>query len=188
MLSTIKINRNGRGLLRDAQAVHRTLLHATGGARPLWGCPSPHGLVVRHDAPVDWKTAMAGVADGYTTRVEEIPAPGAEITFGLIGNPAKAEKREGTRGKITALPEAEWDTWLLRKLAPALDIPHLTLGHVPLANAHGVKPQRRVTLRRVMFRGEAIVNDQIVLAQLLANGVGRGKAYGCGLLLVEENG
>lgn len=47
---------------------------------------------------------------------------------------------------------------------------------------HGRKGAMRVSLRRVCFEGSLQPTDPAVLAQAVSDGIGPGKAFGCGLL------
>ena len=55
-----------------------------------------------------------------------------------------------------------------------------------MGTATGLKPGMRTKHRRALFHGTARVKDATKLHTLMRNGVGRGKAYGCGLLITQE--
>ncbi|WP_349632395.1 type I-E CRISPR-associated protein Cas6/Cse3/CasE [Streptomyces lydicamycinicus] len=54
----------------------------------------------------------------------------------------------------------------------------------PLDTARGERAQdkRRITHARTRFDGIAHIKDTELLRQRILDGIGRGKAYGCGLL------
>lgn len=158
-------------------------MHATGGIRPLWGAPDLHHLVVRHTTPIDWMTSLPGVISQAITTPDGSYVTGQPIQFALIANPTKSISRRGHRSKITPLPPEEWKAWLDRKLTDAINL-H-TIDCAKLTAAEGKKPNMRTTHQRVMFNGTGTVKNATALEHHLTNGVGRGKAYGCGLLLAE---
>lgn len=163
--------------------MHRTIAHDLG--KTLWALPDPNTLVIQHTQDVDWLTIMDGViARSHTVEVST-PMTGAPIHWGLIGNPAKAVMRPGAeRGKRQALPPSEWKAWAQRKLGEAIN-PH-SIDATAMPTAHGTKPGMRTTHKRVLFTGTGSVANRDRLAALQHNGVGPGKAYGCGLLIIQE--
>lgn len=108
-----------------------------------------------------------------------------DIVRGVLrASPTQAEHRHGTRGKVRAILEADRQVeWFERKLKAAglavvdLDV---TAGTV----VHGVKKGTRITHNCAEVRFKAEVADAPLLAAAREAGIGRGKAYGLGLLLV----
>lgn len=184
LTSTLHLTHKARRMARDSQAIHRTIAHVLDG-RGLWGSPDPGVLVVRHDRPADWLAGMPGVVAQAVTTPTDVPITGAHVEYAIIANPTSAKAAGmGKRGTVHPLPPDEWKAWLARKLDPALNLRTIDCEAMP--TAVGRKPDQKVTHRRVMFTGKATVKNQTELATLMRDGVGRGKAYGCGLLLVEE--
>lgn len=182
-ITTCELTRRSRNLVCDSQALHRTLKHDVPG-RFLWSLPESHTLVVQHDAPVHWPDAMPGViARTHTTEVCT-PITGAPIRWAIIANPTKATRIKGQRGKRTPLPPEEWKAWVVRKLDGAINIHTIDATRMP--TARGKRHTMTVTHQRVMFTGTGTVASQATLAELQHAGVGAGKAYGCGLLIVQE--
>lgn len=182
MTSTIALNRRGQQAFADVQRAHAILMRAGGGVRHLWAHPTRETLIVQHPAIIDWDTTMSDLVKKYATVPVTTPQAGATIRWALIATPTAAKKQPEGRSKIMPLPESQWTTWLHRKLTPALDI--TTMIMEPLPTIHGRKSNMVVTHHPVSFAGEAIVTDPDTLHTLREQGVGRGKAYGCGLLLI----
>lgn len=187
MITTIRLTRRARGLARDSQAMHRTLAHVLDG-RGLWAMPDHRTLVIQHPQPVDWSTHLPGViAHSHTIERRTHPA-GTEVEWALIANPTAAivppGSPRGTRGKRRALPPEKWNSWVERKLTPALDLHSIDGAALP--TAVGKRHGARTIHRRVLFTGLATVTDADALTGLQDHGVGRGKAYGCGLLITQE--
>lgn len=164
--------------------MHRTLKHDISG-HFLWALPDSHTLVVQHEAPVHWPEVMPEVVARTHTTETTTPITGAPIHWALIANPTKCVSRgEGKRGKRTPLPPEEWKAWVARKLDGAINLRDVDATLMPVAR--GQKHERVVFHRRVLFTGTGTVANQVALAALQHDGVGAGKAYGCGLLIVQE--
>ncbi|KAA8723228.1 type I-E CRISPR-associated protein Cas6/Cse3/CasE [Corynebacterium phocae] len=184
LTTTLTLNSHARGLVRDSQALHRTLAFATGGQH-LWGLPDDHHLVVRHEAAIDWVAQLPGILRQAVTTPTEVPVTGAPVRWAIIANPVKSLPRPGAkRGKLAPLDPQSYGAWIERKLSPALNPKFIRAEHLP--PAIGRKPGGRTTHHRAMLTGTATVKNQAQLEHLLTTGVGRGKAYGCGLLLMGE--
>lgn len=183
MISTLNI-RGRRNFLWDAQAVHRTLAHAADGEKLLWAVPDKTHLVVRHEHPIDWASSLGRNLHQATTIEEDNPITGEHVFYALIANPTIAKSRgAGKRGIVQPLPESEWHTWAHCKLSDALNIHTMGIAHLPAAV--GKKKDRTVTHTRIIITGHATVRNADTLQALKEHGIGRGKAYGCGLLLTE---
>ena len=182
LVTTCALTCRANRLVNDSQALHRTICHTAG--RTLWGLPNRRTLVIQHENPIDWHNSMPGILH----RTHTIPAPpastGDRVRWTLIANPVHSPIQPGEkRGRRTPLPPERWTDWVTRKLGPALH--DLAIRHEPLRTTGGWRHTHRVVHRRVLFSGHATVTDSDQLDQLRRNGVGPGKAYGCGLLLVR---
>ena len=182
-LTTCTLTRSANRITRDSQAMHRTLKHDIAG-HFLWSLPDSRTLVVQHDEAVHWPDVMPGVIDRTHTTTSTTPITGAPIKWAMIANPTKSIPVEGKRGKRTPLPPEQWKAWVARKLDGAINV-H-TIDATRLPTARGRRHTMTVTHRRVMFTGTGTVASQQTLADLQRDGVGAGKAYGCGLLIVQE--
>ena len=110
--------------------------------------------------------------------------------FRLRANPTHSERRPGERrGKVYGVKLADQQGWLLRH-APAWGIQvdaddFLILERTSLRfRKHGKgKPVRIDT---VTYEGALEIADAQALRAAIADGVGRAKAYGCGLLTLAR--
>lgn len=133
---------------------------------------------------------------------------GQEWGFRLRANPVKNARRAGERGKVLPHVTADQQTaWLLEK-APrhGFEIRHSALG-APAADVEKSVPEvavsqrddvrfgradqhagtrRAVTLRQAQFDGVLRVTNVELLRSAMTGGIGRGKAYGCGLLTLQR--
>lgn len=145
--------------------------------RVLWARVSPTILVISSDTAPAWGKIPGALSVTY------LPMPrygeGETIRWELITAPTGQKQMEPTseksqtRGKRVPLPESEFDDWLDRKLADALQIESVTWKHL------GGRPAR------YHFTGTAIVKDSDELQDLSLDGIGAGIATGAGLLLTS---
>lgn len=133
-----------------------------------------------------WPTA----ADPWQTRATDALlgrlADGQEWVFRLTANPVVSVKQEGGRGKrVPHVTVEQQGSWLLTR-AEGLGV---SLRNVAVKHREEISfnrgtdgTNRRVTLNRATFDGLLIVTDPDLLRSALTQGVGKAKAYGCGLI------
>ena len=182
-LTTIQLSRSARRITRDPQAMHRTIAYAL-GERGLWSLPDPNTLLIRHESPVCWHTALEGIATSTHTITIDPASVGDRIDWAVIANPTKSVFVRGKRGTRKPLAPEEWGDWISRKLSPAIRLDVIT--HEPLPTLTGRKQDRIVRHARVCFTGTGIVRDAAALDEITRHGIGSGKAYGCGLLITRK--
>lgn len=173
----------------DVRVIHRAVEARTHPARTLWARPTRRTLVIRTPvAGVDW-TRLPSAQAATTVAVPVRRRPGQRVRWALIGNPTRsthtgcspdgAPVGRGVRRGVHD-PRMARD-WLLRRLAGALEVTDVTGRRLPAARGAG-----GLVLTRWMWAGHGAVRDPDALAVLLTQGVGRGKAFGCGLLVLAE--
>lgn len=137
---------------------------------------TPRGriVLVQSAAPADRPTPGT-VSKDVTGRLT--PPAGSMVRFRVAVNAVQRVPRSGADRPV---PQADLADWLTGKLAPALDqVTVLT----SVRTVH--KPRRGGRVLQVdVVDGIAQVADHDALAELTSDGVGRGKAFGCGLLTV----
>ncbi|AJE40085.1 type I-E CRISPR-associated protein Cas6/Cse3/CasE [Streptomyces nodosus] len=121
---------------------------------------------------------------------------GAHINFRCTASPVR--KPGATTRALYNLPAvvplhgAHAEQWWLRQ-ADTAGLKVLTLHAQPLDSATGVRgkrgsgDQQRVRHARTRFDGTAVIIDSDLLRTKIAEGIGRGKAYGCGLLTIAPS-
>lgn len=179
IITHLRLGHHVMNTARDTRWLHKAVA-ALVNDRHLWATPRPGVVIVqsmRPLPPVEWCTTLG------SSLVNPLPS-GAEIDLALIGNPTVAISRNGARSRRQPLPPNAWHAWLERKLAGAVTITSLSAELLPPVRAH--KTTGIVTLTRVAFTASGVVGDERLLQHLREAGVGRGKAYGCGLLLGVE--
>lgn len=116
-----------------------------------------------------------------------------QLAFILTANPiktivdvqrdSKLDKRS-EKCRVPLIREKEQREWLSRKLANAGEIVTVDVQpHPPMYFRKGHRAGKLVTST---FDGALQVSDPAWLTQLLENGVGPAKGFGCGLLLVRR--
>lgn len=176
---------------QDSHLAHAKALEWAGdGHRVLWARPHRGLMLIQSTRPVD----PATIPPGHQVTRQQVCThwpTGTRVRWSLIANPAKAVPRhDGPDGRCirpsprVPLPVAERDQWLRRKLGGALSIGDIT-GR-PLGRRTGYRAGRRVVHELHCWAGDAVVACPDALAELITSGVGPGKAYGAGLLLIRE--
>lgn len=160
----------------------RTARRATGTI--LWRLDQdpnrPPRLLVQHTTGL--RPDVTADPTVQTTRLDQVIAtltPGQTVRYRLVANPVRAVT--GRRGHRAAVKDPdELLDWAATRLAQAglaeiipTDLPETKLlrhGNTPLWTAR--------------FQGHAAVSDSTLLQGAVAHGIGRARAYGCGLLSV----
>lgn len=171
--------RTDRPIPRDNQQVHATIAASSTGGRVMWAAPCADLLIVqaeRCDLPYPGQSTTGPVRTHY-------PA-GTPVQVSLIGNPVVSEFTRGQRGRRRPLPLDQHEAWLRRKLDGAVDLDEVAVQ--PIGSRSGRRGDGRVLHRLAGFYAAGTVTDSGALAGLIRSGVGPGKAYGAGLLLVSE--
>lgn len=201
-----------RRALVDAQAMHRLVLGGfTDAMTPDMTSPREHlGVlhaidprtdgtviaIVQSQARPDW-SSTPGVL-----RVDIHVDPltyqaGQQVAFQVRVNPTTSHKSgpagytQRGRRKPLGRPE-EQQAWVIDRLTRhGARVDHVDLGNpVDLTSAaKNLPPERRprpdavFALTTIRAQGALTVTDPAAFAQLVRDGLGRGKAYGCGLIL-----
>ncbi|WP_127842011.1 type I-E CRISPR-associated protein Cas6/Cse3/CasE [Actinomyces wuliandei] len=190
----------GRVLWRlDSSTEHTHLLYIVSPE-----APDATDLVER----AGWVTRPAQSVD-YQPMLDRLRA-GQEWEFRLRANPVHSEPHtRGPRGKV--LPHvtvAQQTQWLVGKSAQhgfevladtefsSEEDDEVVVHQVAVTERRDLRFRRydskhgrhgRVTLRQAQFDGVLRVTDAGLLRAALVNGIGRGKAYGCGLLTLAHS-
>jgi CRISPR system Cascade subunit CasE len=119
-------------------------------------------------------TRLPAAAKTREVSVEENPAAGTVVRFRLVANAVNRNSR--TKG---VKPVTDIDSWVATKLVGALTSVDI-VNHTRTVTVSGRSP-----LQVDVIDGTAVVENAALLTELMQTGVGRAKAYGCGLLLVR---
>ncbi len=187
----------GRVLWRlDRNSTHDLQLYLVGAAKP----DLTH-LVEQ----AGWPTTESWQTADYVPFLRRLEA-GQRWRFRLTANPVRAVRRpdnpaQRSRGRVspevTVMQQAEWlrnrsEDWGFRLPADANGFPGVSV----TSRAQDAFSRRdletrdlrdsRVTITRVQFDGLLEVSDPERLREALAAGMGRAKAYGCGLMTLAS--
>ncbi|MEU2182415.1 type I-E CRISPR-associated protein Cas6/Cse3/CasE [Streptomyces thermolilacinus] len=118
--------------------------------------------------------------------------PGLTIRFRCVASPVR-KPGATTRAlydlpAVVALSGAAADEWWLRQ-ADKAGLKVLSIHSTPLDAARGTRSpdggqKQRINHKRARFDGTAAIIDPDQLRTAITTGIGRGKAYGCGLLTI----
>ena len=147
-----------------------------------------------------WPKVMAWDTTDYGLFLGRL-ASGQRWAFRLTANPVRAIAVEGGRGRVSPhLTVAQQEDWLIER-APSwgfdipgteADTPSLsvrerhTTGFSRATPESGGSGRGRVAITRADFLGHLIVTDGELFRRGLTQGMGRAKAYGCGLMTLAR--
>ncbi|WP_433270620.1 type I-E CRISPR-associated protein Cas6/Cse3/CasE [Actinosynnema sp. CS-041913] len=193
----------------DIHDLHRTVMSAypnTDGDIParqahgvLWRLDPTHvgytAYVQSHTGP-NWTKLPAG----YTTAPAEVRplqpvldavAPGCKLGFRLLANPTQDTRPIELKGKTRRVAHQKPEdqiTWLIGKgnqhgfVIPTARDGQPDLAPSPVPRMTGRKDGTTITVDAVRFDGHLVITDPTAFTHALITGIGRAKAYGCGLL------
>lgn len=176
-----------RPIITDLQTTHRTVMHMTVGERILWCSPTRRLLIIQHEGPLTVQDRAQ--LDAATTGVRQTRFPvGTRVALTLIGSPTMGRSgvdAHGVRRKRHLVPLDQQAAWFTRHLDGAVHVSQVEVQ--PLGPSHGDHGDgTTVTITRSGFAATGTVTNTDRLEHLIVRGIGDGKAYGCGLLLVTE--
>lgn len=141
-------------------------------------------LLVQSAIPSDPQRLPAGYGTAATrdiTALLDALQMGKIVHYRLAANPTKRAWSGAKKGKLVALSGAEAEQWWTRRAGEhGLTLQSMTAK--PLSTSR----TRASAMRHVVtqFDGRAVISDAEQARQAVVAGVGRGRAYGCGLLSV----
>lgn len=147
--------------------------------------PDCTAIAAQFGSPDD--TGCTKAYDGFLSQIRE----GQCLRFRLRANPVRSVSQGSGngRGKVCAhVTQAQQKQWLMERAEKhgfslsedAFDVTDTRWENFP---KHAGE-KRTVTLRTAAFEGVLTVTDAELFKKTLTGGIGRAKAYGCGLLTV----
>lgn len=159
----------------------------TDDARTLLYVASPTEPCFRHlQDQAGWSTSVTWASRAYAPLLDRL-REGQAYAFRLTANPTRVVTHaDGRKRRVGYLRESDQLAWLLGKAAEM----GVTFGRgnspgIALRQARSRDFNRKggtVTVMQATFEGPLVVQDPAALRRSLVQGVGRAKAYGCGLL------
>ena len=209
-LSRIRLNQARRGarrLLGSPHTMHGAVMASFQEAkrdlgRVLWRVDNDPGstwlYVVSLCSPdfthiveeAGWPASAEGwITRSYESLLDQL-AIGQRWAFRLTANPSRSDTSEGGRrfGHVTATQQEQWLLGRASKWGFSVTEAH---GQLELVVRDRVVDRFRradgsVTLAKATFEGILEVSSVESLRGALINGVGHGKAYGCGLITLAQ--
>ncbi|MCB9440927.1 MAG: type I-E CRISPR-associated protein Cas6/Cse3/CasE [Mycolicibacterium sp.] len=216
-LSRMFINprkRGGQRLLASPQRMHAAVeagfpphTFENGVARPLWRIDRQNDDVALFVvSPVEpdlthlveqagWQTGELWQTRPYSPLLNSL-APGQSWQFRLTANPTYFGRKDGwsdTKPRAHTTVKQQ-ERWLLDRCAKAgFSIPDGPTGESELrilerGSLRFSKGGHTVSLATATYEGHLVVSDADQLRATLSQGLGRAKAYGCGLLTLAPRG
>ncbi|MGC0421109.1 type I-E CRISPR-associated protein Cas6/Cse3/CasE [Embleya sp. AB8] len=165
-------------------------------------------LVVQSRVPGDWSRVPRAAlsAKPHTITVDRTVRTGDVLHFRTVINPTRTrrvenpgtEKVRGARVPHTTPDQTR--EWFVRRLQPAgepaagpegvarigavADADSLGVRMLPAISSSG--PHKGLRIARAEIRGALTVTDPQTFVNTLTEGIGRARAYGCGLLLTRD--
>jgi CRISPR system Cascade subunit CasE len=131
--------------------------------------------------PEGYGTTRTGRLDHLIDRLR----PGVLVRYRIAANASLRRPRgwtgPGKPGQVVALRGARAEEWWSRR-AEQLGLELRSAVARPLPDARGRRDGTEVRHSMTQFDGIAVVGDPAMVEHAVQVGVGRGKAYGCGLL------
>ena len=188
--------RSSRNLFYNREyACHQSVMAATGGERALWvdlaGSTEPPLLRVltssSFSAPSGWK--LQAESDYPIETLEK----GEKLGFRIKCNPTI--RREGKRFVAWTNHEGSRESavtkWLRARAEPGgfqiIDSTVLDIDRVQIrSSAGGSSGSHQISFATATVTGRVSVTDPDVFRQVLVDGLGPQKAFGCGLMLIKR--
>lgn len=187
-LTSVKLtSRSSQLASRDVRWLHHRIADTfvpARGERVLWARPERTAVIVRSDGyatnpDMSWAEPVGIIPE---TDLSE----GTRVTVTVIACPTRAARQpDGRRGRRTPLPAGpDAEAWIRRHLSDAIDVDAVT--QEQLTTVWGHKADMTATIKRVRFAVAGRITNVCELDKLRRLGVGPGKAYGCGLVVVTR--
>ncbi|MFF5663689.1 type I-E CRISPR-associated protein Cas6/Cse3/CasE [Streptomyces griseofuscus] len=139
------------------------------------------GPVCLHSLTADYARAVAVERVSWS----ETGFEGQRVQFLLDANATKATARKGQRSKRVGLQAAEMIAWWVRQASRA-GLTTVEVRSRPLRPVIARREARNPTfLQATRLEGLALITDPIALQRAVLSGIGRGRAYGLGLLCLR---
>lgn len=177
------VNPDVRKVLRSPEAIHAVVSAATSGSsRPLWRLDGDRLYIVSDQLDTDRLEARLGKPIintlDYRPFLDKLQN-GETRRFTLTATPVVS--KDGKRTPLrTPAGMHQWAEGKLTQAGARLDALDILNVHATRFNRQG----RKLTFHTVEYTGEITITDRDKLTQTMLSGIGHGKAYGLGLMLL----
>lgn len=130
-----------------------------------------------------WPTVESWATRSYDSILRNLTL-NQELRFRLTANPTRSSSEDGSdgRGKIYAHVTADQQLSWLKSRAVKHGFDPLQINVVARDHVRFQRGKQHVTLARATYEGILRITDTSDLRHAMTSGIGRAKAYGCGLL------
>ncbi|MFD9741114.1 type I-E CRISPR-associated protein Cas6/Cse3/CasE [Umezawaea sp. NPDC059074] len=209
-LTKLDINTRSREFRRDHANIHdmhRTVMSAFPNITEATPARQAHAVLWRLDSTNDGYVQYVQsrtepdwdvLPEGHLTAPAEVRplrpvldtvAPGRKLAFRIVANPTWCEAKSRKR-LVHREPERQVE-WLMRKgeqhgfvIPTAGDVPDVEPSPIPTLVGRK-NAATKITVEAVRFDGHLVVTDPEAFTEAVVAGIGRAKAYGCGLISLE---
>ncbi len=152
--------------------------------------PDGYIILVQSDIRADWarlpQWCLAEVPQQKSVELEVGHfTPGRKFSFRLRANPSKRDKQTGkTVGYFRRADQIAW----MERQAVNHGFEVFNVDSIPAQNVFGVKTKgaEPIRIHSPLLQGTLEVTDSALFLKALCQGIGRGRAYGCGLLSIAK--
>ena len=196
-------HREVRDALRDVNTMHQTLTKIVCPADFGPGSRAAAGMLYRIDQTAAGITILlqsrmtldpARLPPGFAHAGSRDLAPllacfseGMRVRYRMVANATKSDKPIGTktRGVLRPLSGTDAVAWWDRKAPDAgLTLESEAAGDTLKLTGFRPRDKRKIVITATLFEGTARIDSVPSLHAAILTGVGRGRAYGCGLLSI----
>jgi len=209
-LTKLDINTGSREFRRDHANIHdmhRTVMSAFPNITEATPARQAHAVLWRLDSTNDGfvqyvqsrtEPDWGVLPEGHLTAPPEVRplrpvldavVPGRRLAFRIVANPTWCEAKSRKR-LVHREPERQVE-WLMRKgkqhgfvIPTAGEEPDVAPSPIPTLVGRK-NAATKITVEAVRFDGHLVVTDPEAFTSAVVGGIGRAKAYGCGLISLE---
>jgi CRISPR system Cascade subunit CasE len=203
ILSRLVLNERHRAVYHDLGNVHAMHQRIMQGfpdeshdqARSEWNVlfrvePEARIILVQSDLLPDWSRLPEGYLEVAETKAIASLLSGLTLgqvlRFRLKANPTKRDKSTGKRIGLRR-PE-EQESWLHRQSTRGgFEVLELRVGSTGGVTGRQKDKPSSIQIETALFEGLLRIMEPEALREMLRKGIGRGRAYGCGLLSVAPS-
>lgn len=157
---------------RDSYDVHQQIAEYCDGIHHLWRRDGDNVVVLSDTAPT------GELRTGMVCAVTELPTVVKGRRFPVLLRLCACTHSTAT-GKYTQIKDSDLEAWLRQRM------PGMNVTYIRALRGRDVseKPGHKVTLGTFEVSAVVEIVDAETAAQVLRNGVGRARRFGCGLIL-----
>lgn len=179
----IILNRHARQLPFDSARLHRILTVNTGTPNTLWSSPRAGIILVQSDRPVRPEGFQRDASSIRSKEIDLRFEQDSRVEMAGIINATRVHTTPAKKSRVP-LSADEIPGWLTRQLANAATLDTITVEQ--LSPAKGRRDTGPMIHSRAGFHAYATITDTARFEEILHQGIGRGKRFGCGMITARR--